>query len=554
MNEAINMKKHQRKRTAWILLFLSCIILTILKLRIDAGSWTIHTISKPSLWLAGVCWIGNIFVSIFLLLLLALKSRIIAYLVAPLIILCWVITLYIHYSYGYVDFSEQVTALLATDWKELSSVVDFYAILVFFSACTILVMGMHFIVKHCSCLLKSIKSIYLFFFFIVYVSVTTAVVTVSKHYCPEKLLPFIFGPTAYYYSDTAKENAISTINNPTCPAYVNRILIPFYRQIFFFYHVHAWHNPKQLIKSEEIPYILNERMGSNVTVVLVIGESYRSDHASWNGYHRMTLPQLSAHKNHIINFPYFASYATSTASSIYGILTDATCSSREAKHTSFLGLMKKAGYTSHLLLCRTTYWVNVPDIFTALDNKLDSIDTLLNSSEIEKKVNEIAKRPGKKIILIEDGTGHAPYDHEPQFDCFGSAQIDRYDNALLQTDDLLNRLVTALSPHESVMLYASDHGQSFGEDGIYMHGGALNRTEQRHVFAFLWASSQYAAKHQNMLNNVRTNSQKYLSHDDIYFSILSLGGIDCSIQEAKLLNLTLPQENRISEQKFQLKN
>ena len=106
---------------------------------------------------------------------------------------------------------------------------------------------------------------------------------------------------------------------------------------------------------------------------------------------------------------------------------------------------------------------------------------------------------------------------------------DKYDNCLLQTDDLLYRLTQVLKDKKAVILYSSDHGQSFGEQGVYMHGGALSVIQQRHVFSFLWYSDAYAQAHPEMIQTVKSNAMRLLSHDDIYSSVLSLSGIECSV-------------------------
>lgn len=539
---------------SWFLLFACCLAIMFLKLRADAGMWALKTITTPSLWLSGICWLGHTFISILLLLILVLKSRIIAYILLPVILFFWIISLYIQFGYGFIDYSEQVCALLGTSWNELGRLIHPWMIITAAVIFITLEIGIYFFIKKCAFLFQRIRSIWIFLFTLLYVSVTSAAVLICEHHYPERLLPILFGLDNLTYSEKKKESLAATIQNTTSPAYAKRVLIPFYRQIYFPWYVYKWYTPSDLKKSEEISISLNDNMGKDLVVVLFIGESYRSDHAAWNGYHRMTQPFLSAHKNNVINFPFFASYATSTASSIYGMLTDATCDHRKAEHTSFLGLMKKAGFSTHLLLCRTTHWEYVPSIHEAIDNKLDEVLMLENSIEMENKVKELSSEGGKKIILIEDGSGHAPYAHEPEFSKFGNRTIDQYDNALLQTDDLLSRVVRALNKQEAVMLYASDHGQSFGEDGCHMHGGALNRQEQRHVFAFLWASDIYAAKQKDMLNVIKNNSRKYLSHDDIYFSILSLGGIECQSPKAKTLNFTLPLDTRREESVFQLKD
>lgn len=553
MNNSFPEGQNKRKKyMAHILLLAVCLLITLLKLRADAGMWTLRTVMSPGMWLSGFFWIGHTYLSILLLLLLALKNRFTAYVIIPAVLFLWLLTLYILFTYGYVGFAEQVVALLCTDWNELSGLVTPTLVSTFLIAGLLLETGMWAFTKYCSVLVRKIRGIYLFSIFAGYVALSTALVQVCSHYCPSCLLPVLFGFEVTSLSEESKKSLTSTIQNDTSPAYIQRCLIPFYRQIYLPYYVIKWYMPQQLKKSEEIPHTLNESMGENLTVVLVIGESYRADHAAWNGYHRMTLPQLSAHRDNITNFPFFASYATSTVASIYGILTDATCVTRDAKHTSFLGILKQHHFGTHLLLSRTTHWEYTPAIYKALDQKLDNVYELEDSEGVAKKVCELAQKPGKKLILIEDGTGHAPYEHEAQFSIFGREIMDKYDNALLQADDLLSRIISGLKEREAVLLYTSDHGQSFGEGGCYMHGGALDRIEQRHVFSFLWTSDTYAEKQKNMLQHIRANSKKHLSHDDVFYSILSLSGIECHTPNAKALNFTKPLIERNEAEEFKL--
>lgn len=75
-----------------------------------------------------------------------------------------------------------------------------------------------------------------------------------------------------------------------------------------------------------------------------------------------------------------------------------------------------------------------------------------------------------------------------------------------------------------------------------MHGASLNIVQQRHVFTFLWTSDGYSLKHADVLKQVVLNSQKYLTHSDIYFSFLSLAGIECQTEQAQNYNFTKPME------------
>lgn len=537
----------------WLLLMIA-LLLVLVKLRIDAGGWSVQSVKSAGMWLPFILVCVHHLVSVLLLLLCSLRSRIVAYVILPYTVLLLFASLYIHYAYGYVAFAEQVTALMGTTWGEISSLLSASFVIFAIVGIAFLFCGIWLLRRFVS-VLKSVRTKVILGFSAIYVLLSSLFVVACTEWCPGVLLPFLYGHQLVGMSDSVKEDLKSNIVNDTCPAYAPRVLVPFYRQLGLPCLMVDWYMPSNLTQSELIPTTEKEGFGDNMSVVLVIGESYRSDHASWNGYHRETLPQLSQYSSDIINFPYFASYATSTASSIYGMLTDATCEQREARYTSFLGVFKKHGYQTYLILCRTTHWEYTPDIFTALDNKLDRVFEMEDSEGVESKLRELAALPGKKLILIEDGSGHAPYEHEPQFAQFGNQRaVDSYDNALLQTDDLLSRLVRSLSDSDSVMLYASDHGQSFGEGGHYMHGGSLSVVEQRHVFAFLWASAIYREKHAEMMNNIHSNRNKYLSHDDVFYSILSLGGIECSVPEAGEFNFTLPCETRQVETEFNLRD
>lgn len=540
------------KARSYIVILILAALLSLLKLRVDAGAWVNGIVNNLARSWSLLLVFLHVFVSIILLLLCALKNRVAAYALLPYVILMWCIELYIRLNYGYVDFAEQVTAFMGTSWQELTALISTGFVCGSVLIIAVLVSAIWCLRRFVS-VLPTISAKQIAGIFLLYVTLSTGTVLLCAAYAPEILLPTLYGRTVNKLSREQKESCIAEVKNNTSPLYLYRILIPYYRQLGFPYYIAQWYMPSRLAKAEEKDSCLIADMPEDATIVLVIGESYRSDHASWNGYHRETLPQTSAHKNNIINFPFFASYATSTISSIYGIITDATCEQREAKSTSFVGLMKKHGYNTHLLLSRTTHWEYNPSIHTAFDNKIDATHELHNSTELINKVSAIASLPGKKLIIIEDGCGHAPYDHEPQFSQFGSSGKANYDNALLQVDDYLNGIITKLSNHHAALLYTSDHGQSFGEQGCFMHGGALTIEKQRHVFSFLWASDSYTTTHTNLLHNVRSNSHKYLTHGDVYYSILSLGGIECQTPEAEMHNFTKPLPNRPTEQHFRLK-
>ena len=98
----------------------------------------------------------------------------------------------------------------------------------------------------------------------------------------------------------------------------------------------------------------------------------------------------------------------------------------------------------------------------------------------------------------------------------------------------------------TALLYVSDHGESLGENGIYLHGlpYALAPKEQTQVPMFFWASEEfYKMKHidRNALENMRPN---HLSHDNLFYSVLGLFDV-----KTKAYNPELDIFNKVRQQK-----
>lgn len=525
----------------FLLLVILSMVIALLHLRVDMAKWSMGCVTSGNMLAVGQFGIMLVhtLISISLLLLLAARNRVVAYGVLPIVLFLWVVPVFLHLTMGPCMYSELITGALETSWEELRglltcSVISMLAVLLLVS------MGLAYVLRRFLPIAQSMPKIRVWSIALGYIVLTHATVPLLAECSPRHLLPLLF-PSVYGNAQEKawiQENYVASMLNETCPAYAYRVLMPYYRQLAFVYYVADYYRVKQVNKAELLPS--RQTCDDDVVVVLVIGESYRSDHASWNGYERETLPQLSTLKDNVINFPWFKSFATSTVSSIYGMLSDATCQNREAAHTSILGVMQKHGFKNKLLLCRTTQWERNPKINVILDRKLEEVVICHDTDNLVLQMEQVATSGGRHIILVEDGTGHAPYVHDAEFSRFGTKKMDKYDNCLLQTDDVLFRLVSKLKDKKAVVVYSSDHGQSFGEQGCYMHGGALGVVQQRHVFSFVWYSDKYAAAHPEKINAMRTNAQKPLSHDDIYLSLLSLAGIECMLPRQECGDFTKP--------------
>ena len=102
-----------------------------------------------------------------------------------------------------------------------------------------------------------------------------------------------------------------------------------------------------------------------------------------------------------------------------------------------------------------------------------------------------------------------------------------YDNAILYTDYFLNNVIDTLKTYEQdydvVMVYMSDHGESLGENNIYLHGLPYKFAPdtQKHVPAVIWSPD---SNHIDA-DSLSIMSSQPVSHDFITPTLLSFFGI-----------------------------
>jgi lipid A ethanolaminephosphotransferase len=111
--------------------------------------------------------------------------------------------------------------------------------------------------------------------------------------------------------------------------------------------------------------------------------------------------------------------------------------------------------------------------------------------------------------------------------CGRSAIVNAYDNATLNTDDFLARTIAALAAmhsRETALIYLSDHGESLGENGLYLHGipYAIAPATQTQVPMVMWFSPEMAKDRGIDLACLRRRAAQPASHDNLFHSVLGL--------------------------------
>jgi lipid A ethanolaminephosphotransferase len=123
-------------------------------------------------------------------------------------------------------------------------------------------------------------------------------------------------------------------------------------------------------------------------------------------------------------------------------------------------------------------------------------------------------------------------------ECTREALINTYDNSIRYTDHLLAQTVAWLKQQaaSTALLYVSDHGESLGENNLYLHGlpYALAPVEQKHVPMLTWLSPAMQQRSGVQTACLNTHTQMPLTHDNLFHSVLGLMDVQTSAYQPEL--------------------
>ena len=114
------------------------------------------------------------------------------------------------------------------------------------------------------------------------------------------------------------------------------------------------------------------------------------------------------------------------------------------------------------------------------------------------------------------------------------------DNSILYTDHVLHEAVLwlkAQAPQFSTsLIYLSDHGESLGENNLYLHGlpYAIAPDVQTHVPLITWLSSEQQARSHTTSACLKTRINEPLTHDHLFHSVLGLLDIQTQLYRSEL--------------------
>ncbi|WP_313192678.1 phosphoethanolamine--lipid A transferase [Shinella zoogloeoides] len=296
-------------------------------------------------------------------------------------------------------------------------------------------------------------------------------------------------------------------------------------------------------------------------MIVVAGETARADNFSLGGYGRDTNPELA--KKDILYFPDTTSCGTATAVSLpcmFSVYTRSEYTHRKGLATqSLLWVLSHAGIhvewwdnnTGDKGIARLLKVHSLIDsgnpvycsggecqdqvLIDALDGWIGSVnrDTVLVLHQIGSHGPAYYQRYPEAFRRFQPECRSAEFS-----DCTKEEIVNAYDNTIAYTDHILASVIDRLQKQEDrldvSMLYMSDHGESLGELGLYLHGAPymIAPSQQTHVPFVLWLGKGEKAAYSAACLEGKT--QEPQSHDNLFHTVLGMMRVETKVRDPSL--------------------
>ncbi len=302
-------------------------------------------------------------------------------------------------------------------------------------------------------------------------------------------------------------------------------------------------------------------------LLLVLGETARMGNFGVNGYERPTTPELT--KENIISLKGVMSCGTSTATSVpcmFSHLGKEEFEARKHNYESLIDVLNHAGLA--------VLWIDnqsgckgvcerVPQALTkelkhpTLCKNDECFDEIM-LVDLDQRIQALpAERRSKGVVVVMHQMGsHGPayYKRVPdnfkkfQPECKSNALqecsreqvVNSFDNTILYTDYFLAQAIQWLKKSEATaapaLLYVSDHGESLGENNLYLHGLPYRVAPdvQKRVPWISWLSPRFEKQSGLVRSCLKNKAETTLTHDNYFHSVLGLMNVSSEVYQEKL--------------------
>ena len=313
-----------------------------------------------------------------------------------------------------------------------------------------------------------------------------------------------------------------------------------------------------------------DHAGKPPLVVVVVGETARADHFSLNGYARETNPELA--RLGVLSFRNVRSCGTDTRDSLPCMLSPLdkqAFEQRTAERENVLDLLPAVGLAVVWIdnqsgckdVCARVPTQRASDLPAAEAARLCSDGECFDDALLVGIDERIAKLPAERrakgtVVFLHQMGSHgpayfkrSPAERKPFLpectntslgECDHQQLVNAYDNTIVETDHVLAATIEWLkrrsADHATALVYMSDHGESLGELGIFLHGLPYRFAPeaQTHVPFVAWLGDELAARRGVDLACMRGRLDVPYSHDNLYHTVLGLVDVTTPTYSAAL--------------------
>ena len=293
-------------------------------------------------------------------------------------------------------------------------------------------------------------------------------------------------------------------------------------------------------------------------LVLVLGETGRAGNFGINGYERDTTPLLAARPD-LISAGNAWACGTSTAASVPCMFSHLGRNGYEARRANFEGLMDVLQHAGLAVLwvdnqsgCKGTC-DRIPNANTSAqkDPELcptgsDCLDNIMLKG-LDQRLADLPaeqRQRGTVVVLHQMGSHGPAYSKRsaperkkflPECtsnalqECDRQQVVNAYDNSIVETDHFLDSVLNWLGKQSNqaqpAMIYVADHGESLGENNIYLHGlpYSIAPDVQKHVPWLTWLSAAIQSRMGTATPCLQKElAQQRITHDNYFHSVLGL--------------------------------
>lgn len=292
----------------------------------------------------------------------------------------------------------------------------------------------------------------------------------------------------------------------------------------------------------------------NLTI-LIVGETSRAANFSLSGYTHDTNPLLK--QDNVVYFPNTTSCGTATAVSVPCMFSNMPRQNYDeelAHHQEgLLDIIQRAGIqvlwnendggckgACDRVPTQDITQLNLPGL--CIDGECQD-EALFHN--LEDYINNL-QHDG--VIVLHTIGSHGPtyYNRYPAAfrkftptcdtsqiqTCTQEQLVNTYDNTILYIDYIVDKAIKLLQSKQdkftTSLVYLSDHGESLGEDGVYLHGlpYSIAPETQKHIPMLIWLSEDYQKRY-GVDNQClqKEAQQKNFSQDNLFSTMLGITGV-----------------------------